>query len=204
MERSRERGPTGWGSGAKLTWRGGQSVNKGHLLGVEGPLGDPPLALGEMQPSIYPPGEQRPTAQLLDIFLSSSLGEGGLGCLSALPYFSLGLSQTCPATRSLEPDCLPSRRLLATPSQEQCCKKKKRGMLERKEEIKSLESRGFYNSLRFYGSNSVITFYLLGSFSPRLPPTPFGLLDAPSQRVSLPYPRWLRLGKKIPGVCLGQ
>nr|XP_035948710.1 homeobox protein Hox-B9 isoform X3 [Halichoerus grypus] len=36
------------------------------------------------------------------------LGEGGLEHLTALPYFSLGLSQTCPATRILEPDCLPS------------------------------------------------------------------------------------------------
>lgn len=59
-------------------------------------------------------------------------------------------------------------------------------MLERKEEIKSLESREFY-SHRFYGSNSVITFYLLSSFPPRLPFTPFGLRDAPSQRVSHPH-----------------
>lgn len=57
-------------------------------------------------------------------------------------------------------------------------------MLERKEEIKSLESREFYNSHRFYGSNFVITFYLLSSFLSRRLPTPFGLLDAPSQRVS--------------------
>lgn len=57
-------------------------------------------------------------------------------------------------------------------------------MLERKEEIKSLESREFYNSLRFYGSNSVTTFYLLSSFPPRLPPTPFGLLDAPPAKES--------------------
>ena len=52
-------------------------------------------------------------------------------------------------------------------------------MLDRKEEIKSLESREFYNSHRFYGSNSVITFYLLNCFPPGLLPTPFGLLDAP-------------------------
>jgi hypothetical protein len=43
-------------------------------------------------------------------------------------------------------------------------------MLERKEEIKSLESREFYNSHRFYGSNSVITFYLLASFPPACRP----------------------------------
>ena len=66
-------------------------------------------------------------------------------------------------------------------------------MLERKEEIKSLESREFYNSHRFYGSNSVITFYLLSSFPPRLPPTPFGLLDTGSQRVSHP------MASHIPG-----
>lgn len=43
-------------------------------------------------------------------------------------------------------------------------------MLERREEIKSLESREFYNSHRFYGSNSVTTFYLLGSFPPACRP----------------------------------
>lgn len=47
------------------------------------------------------------------------------------------------------------------------------------EEIKSLESRVFYNSHRFYGSNSAIAFYLLSSFPPCLPPAPFGLLDVP-------------------------
>lgn len=51
-----------------------------------------------------------------------------------------------------------------------------------------MESREFYNSHRFYGSNFVITFYLLSSFPPSLPPTPFGLLDAPSQKVGLPPP----------------
>ena len=91
--------------------------------------------------------------------------------------FCLGLSQTCPDTQSLT--VFHPLSALAIPSQEQCCKKKKRGMLDRKEEIKSLESGEFYNSHRFYGSNSVITFYLLNCFPPGLLPTPFGLLDAP-------------------------
>lgn len=79
-------------------------------------------------------------------------------------------------------------------------------MLERKEEIKSLESREFYNSHRFYGSNFVITFYLLSSFLSRLLPAPFGLLGAPSQRVSpphLPGPRGCELvrggSRDLPG-----
>lgn len=63
----------------------------------------------------------------LDIFLSSSLGEGGLKCLTALPYFSLGLSQTCQPPGAWSLTVFHPWRLLATPSQEQCCKKKKGG-----------------------------------------------------------------------------
>lgn len=66
----------------------------------------------------------------LVMFLSSSLGEDGLECPAALSCFSLGLSQTCPATGRLT--VFHSWRPLATPSQEQCCKKKKRGDVREK------------------------------------------------------------------------
>lgn len=83
-------------------------------------------------------------------------------------------------------------------------------MLERKEEIKSLESREFYNSHRFYGSNFVITFYLLSSFLSRLLPTPFGLLDVlpPKESVPLPPPSRSLMAEsweeESPGICLGR
>ena len=159
-------------------------MNKGPLLGWRETLGRPTPNPGETHLT-HCPGEPRPTALSLDIFSPSRLGEESLECPTALPCFSPGLSQTCPAARSLT--VFHPLRALATPSQEQCCKKKKREMLERKEEIKSLESREFYNSHRFYGSNSVITFYLLNSFPSGLPPAPFGLLDAPSQGVRHPH-----------------
>lgn len=76
----------------------------------------------------------------LDILLSSGLGEDGLEYPAALPSFSLGLSQTCPAPRSLTVPWLPPPRNSAV--------KRKKGDV-RKEEIKSLESREFYNSHSF-------------------------------------------------------
>lgn len=73
-----------------------------------------------------------------------------------------------------------------------------------------MESREFYNSQRFYGSNCVTAFYLLRTLSAPacLPPTPFGLLDVSSPKDSvtshcLGYPRRLRVGKKIPQVQWG-
>lgn len=59
------------------------SLNKWTLLGWTRPLGDPPSAWEEMQPSTHCPGEQRPTMLSLDIFLSSGLGEDGLECPAA-------------------------------------------------------------------------------------------------------------------------
>lgn len=81
-------------------------------------------------------------------------------------------------------------------------------MLERKENIKSLESREFYNSQRFYGSNCVIAFYLLRTLSapPAAHPVwPSWCLLPKDSATShcLGYLWWLRVGKKIPQVQWG-
>ena len=153
------------------------SLNKGPLLGWRRSLEDPRSAWEEMQPTVLTFPHPRVRVKVVWSVL--------------LPYLPSQPLRNLPSHS--EPDCLPSLGVPWPPPPRNSAVKRKKG------DVRERGGNKVFGKQRVLQQPQVLWKQFRNNllpaqlFPPRLPPTPFGLLDTGSQRVSHP------MASHIPG-----